>query len=75
MLYKYIILSVRSHPLASDSWPSELWELGRLAALSGEHAGATCYLEEAHQIYTELGMVARVMETTALLAQFALGQG
>ncbi|MBK9710398.1 MAG: AAA family ATPase [Kouleothrix sp.] len=52
-----------------------LWELGRLAELSADDASATSYLQEAYQIYTELGMVARVMETTALLARSALGQG
>jgi len=51
------------------------WELGWLAAAAGEYGGASQRLEEARQIYAELGMIARVMETDALLAKCALGQG
>ncbi len=51
------------------------WELGRLAELSGDYAGATHYLEEALQTYVDMEMSARSMETTALVAKCALGQG
>jgi tetratricopeptide (TPR) repeat protein len=52
-----------------------LWELGRLVEIAGDCERAIRYLEEARGIYTETGMVARIMETAALLAQCALGQG
>jgi len=52
----------------------ELWDLGRLAAISGDYGSAIQYLAEARQIYTELGMTARSMETMALFAKCALGQ-
>jgi len=53
----------------------ELWKLGHVAALSGDHAGAIRYLDEARQMFANLGMAAHAMEPTALLARSALGQG
>lgn len=52
-----------------------LWELGALAERAGDYGEAAQRLLEARRTYVQLGMVARVMETDALLAKCALGQG
>lgn len=51
------------------------WELGALAERTGDHDGAAQHLRAARQVFAEHGMLARVVETDALLAQCALGQG
>lgn len=53
----------------------KLCELGRLAEMARDDAGAIRYLEEARGIFAGLALTAELMETDAVLAKCDLAQG